>query len=73
MLTQEQIQHFATRLTRNGTPVRFMIDGCSVNIETGARTPKGSNVMSQIVYWSFDRETAREIAKTIGARAVFSN
>ena len=44
MLTQEQIQHFAAKLTRNGTPVRFMVDGCSV-----------------------------KIAKTIGARAVFSS
>lgn len=71
-LTKKQILHFAKRLTREGTPVRFQEGGQTVNIVTGEKQPKGINVIHQLTYWNFDRETAREIAKATGTKAVFS-
>ena len=69
-LTQEQID--ALRLVPNGTPVRFQENGQTCNISTGEKLPKGVNVMYQQVYWRFTRETALEIAKLTGTKAVFS-
>ena len=73
-LTQEQFDEMQKMLvpTAEGVPVRFLKDGQALNIVTGKRASKGSNVIYHPVYWNFTRETARLIADQIGARAVFS-
>ncbi len=54
-----------------GIPVRFIHDGCAVNIITGDRNSKGCNVMYQKVYWNFPKEVAKEIALLTGTKPVF--
>ena len=71
VLTKIQSEQFKQKIIPQGDPVRFMRGGSSVNITTGETTPKGCNVIDQIVYWCFARETSREIANLIGARAEF--
>jgi len=70
-LTSDQIAEVKGEMVKSGVPVRFMKGGGSLNIETGKTTPKGTNVMHQIVYWNFSKETAKKIADWLGARASF--
>ena len=70
-LSPEQISEIKGEMVKNGVPVRFMKGGGSLNIETGKTTPRGANVMHQIVYWNFTKETAKKIADWLGARASF--
>lgn len=71
-LTKSQIDEVAGELVQNGVPVRFMHNGCSLNISTGETTSKGCNVMYQQVYWKFTKETSKKIAKWLKVKAVFS-
>ena len=72
-LTIEQMQAIAAEHTsHSGDPVRFMHAGRSVNIVTGEyASERGANVMYHLVYWKFDRETARIIAGMTGTRPAF--
>ncbi len=70
-LTPAQIDEIKGEMVNSGVPVRFMKGGGSLNIETGQTTPRGANVMHQIVYWNFTKETAKKIADWLGARASF--
>jgi hypothetical protein len=70
-LTSDQIAEIKGEMIKSGVPVRFMKGGGSLNIETGQTTPRGANVMHQIVYWNFTKETAKKIADWLGARASF--
>lgn len=70
-LTKDQIEEIKGEMVSKGVPVRFMKGGGSMNIVTG-EIEKGANVMHQIVYWNFTKETSKKIAKMLGARAVFS-
>ena len=72
-LTEEQIAHYQAALVNPGIPVRFLHNGGALNIITGQVQPRGINVIYQRVYWNFSRETASEIAKILGVRAVFSD
>jgi Flp pilus assembly protein TadG len=71
-LTQEQIDQIRPKLIKDGIPVRFQENGQTCNIETGAKQPKGINVMYQLVYWNFTKEVAKEIAKLTGTKLIFS-
>jgi len=71
-LTPEQVKEIQKEMVRDGIPVRFMHGGQSLNITTGETVPKGTNVMYQIVYWNFPKETSQKIAKWLGVKAVFS-
>lgn len=72
MLTDQQIGELRDELVPDGVPVRFQIDGQTVNIFTGERQPKGINVIHQLHYWHFTRPTAEKIAQWLGAKAIFS-
>jgi len=56
----------------NATPVRFLHHGQNLTIQSGRLMPKGVNVIHQIVYWNFTRETATRIAKALNVSPVFS-
>lgn len=71
MLTQEQKDELQEEMVKNGEPVRFLKDGCNLNLSTGQTMRKGVNVVHQIVYWNFTRETAKKIADWLGVKAVF--
>ncbi len=53
--------------------VRFLVDGCNLQIGTGYLSPRGVNVLHQTCYWNFSEETSRKIAEWLGAKAVFSD
>jgi len=71
-LSKEQIEEVRGEMGKGGVPVRFMSGGQSMDIITGEKTGKGANVMHQLVYWNFSKETAKKIAKWLGVRADFS-
>ena len=71
-LTTEQTDEIRGELIKEGVPVRFLHNGRNLSIVSGALQPKGINVMYQVVYWHFTRETANKIARWLGCRAVFS-
>lgn len=71
-LTAEEISAIKPKLVRNGVPVRFMHEGCACNIETGAKQPKGINVIYQWHWWNFTREVAKEVAQLTGTKPIFS-
>lgn len=70
-LTPEQIAEVKKEMVSKGVPVRFMSGGGSLDIVSGKVSAKGTNVMHQIVYWNFTKETAKKIAQWLGARASF--
>jgi hypothetical protein len=71
-MTPEQIAEVKQEMVKDGTPVRFQIDGRTVaNLTTLDLHTKGINVIHQTVYWNFTKETAQKIAGWIGAKAVF--
>lgn len=72
VLTPTEITQFKAERIPNGIPVRFMHEGQSVNVITGALDPKGCNIMYQTTYWNFDRKTSLKIATLTGTRATFS-
>lgn len=71
-LTPEQVKEIQGEMVRDGVPVRFMKGGESMDIVTGKTTPKGTNVMYQMVYWNFTKDTAKKIAGWLGVKPVFS-
>jgi hypothetical protein len=71
-LSKDQIEEVKKEMVPNGVPVRFLDGGESMDIITGQKTGRGSNVMHQIVYWNFTKETSKKIAKWLGVRPVFS-
>ncbi len=72
-LTNEQIEEVLKERVamRDAFPVRFLHDGRALNIETGALDKKGINVMHQLTYWAFNKETSRKIAKWLEVKAVY--
>ena len=50
-LTDEQLDSLPLDTDESNPPVRFLADGCNVNICTGVCMSKGTNVIHQIVYW----------------------
>jgi hypothetical protein len=58
-------------MVSKGVPVRFMLGGGSLDIVSGKVSAKGTNVIHQIVYWNFTKDTAKKIAKWLGARPSF--
>jgi len=71
-LTSEQIDEIKKELVSKGVPVRFLDGGQAINIETGERQKKGINIIYQIVYWNFTKDTAKKIAKWLGVKPVWS-
>lgn len=71
-LTEEQIKEVQNEQVQDGVPVRFQINGQTLNIVTGDLQTRGINVMYQIVYWNFTKETSQKIANWLGAKAIFS-
>lgn len=71
-LTPEQKEEIKAEMVPmgKGSPVRFKKDGGTLNISTGEIT-KGGNVINQVAYWNFTKDTSKKIAKMLGARAVF--
>lgn len=74
-LTEEQIESIKARMVPMGAgvPVRFLDGGCAVNISTGEKCSKGSNVIYHPVYWTFTRELAKEVAAMTETKPVWSN
>jgi hypothetical protein len=71
-LDEKEIDYFAGRMIPNCTPVRFMHDRKSVNIEHGEYVSiPGTNIIHQMVYWNIPKDEARQIAKLTGTRADF--
>ncbi len=70
-LTEDQIEELKKELVPKGKPVRFLKDGCSVDIITGHKLPKGTNVFNQYVYWHFTEEVSGRIAELLGVKAVY--
>lgn len=71
-LTPGQAKELHGEMVKNGVPVRFLIGGQAIDIVSGKAASKGSNIMYHPVYWNFSKETAKKIAKWLGAKAVFS-
>ena len=71
-LDKKEVSYFVGRMVPNCTPVRFMHDRKSVNIEHGeyASIP-GTNIINQLVYWNIPKPEALQIAKLTGTRADF--
>jgi len=72
-LTPEQIDEIRAEMVPNGTPVRFQIGGQTLDISTGRLQPKGINVIHQIHYWKFTKDTSEKIAKWVGAKPIYSD
>ena len=72
-LTPDQSKEVQGELVKKGVPVRFLIGGQAIDIVSGKAASKGSNIMYHPVYWNFTKETAKKIAKWLGAKAVFSD
>lgn len=71
-LTDEQLTEVEDEMVSNGIPCRFQINGQTLDIETRELQPKGINVIRQIHYWGFTRETANKIANWLNCKVVFS-
>jgi len=71
-LTAKQIEYYCKQMINHGVPCRFMFDGRNLNIVDGFLIKKGINVMYQMVYWHFSKETAKEIAKELDCQVIFS-
>ena len=71
LTTRQRTELQAELVPEHGVPVRFLIDGCAIDIMTGVACKKGSNVIYHPVYWGFTRATSRKVASWLGARAVF--
>ena len=69
ILTLGQVNRYLGRQVVTGTPVRFMNNKKSYNIITGKEY--GGNVINQLVYWHFDKNTAKEIAQLTNTKAIF--
>ncbi len=72
MLTPEQVIIVKKQMVQNGVPVRFQINGQTMNISTGELQPKGINIINQLVYWNFSKDTSKQIAEWLYCKAVFS-
>ena len=70
-LTEDQIEYFKKKMVPKGVPIRFLQNGQNLDVITGELMPKGINIMHQIVYWNFDKETGKEIANLLGVNAYF--
>ena len=73
-LTREQINEAKAEMVNASQtkPCRFMCNGQNLNICTGELLPKGTNVIDQLVYWQFTKETANKIAKWLDCKIVWS-
>ena len=71
-LTPEQMEEAKKEMVPTGVPVRFQVGGRTLGIQDGHLQKKGINVIHQIVYWYFTRETSLKIAKWLGATPIFS-
>lgn len=70
-LTDAQVAEIKAEMVALGTPVRFQRHGCTMDIITGHCQPLGINVIHQIAYWRFTKETSKKIAKWLNVKAVF--
>jgi len=70
-LTDSQYHEICEEAIPNARPVRFLVDGCALNILTGYMQRRGTNVVHQMVYWNFSQETADKIAQWLGAKVVW--
>ncbi|MGO9014668.1 MAG: hypothetical protein ACLQF0_06775 [Dissulfurispiraceae bacterium] len=71
-LTNDQMEEVKKEMVSNGIPVRFLHQGCCLDIITGHLQKKGINIIHQRHYWTFTRETSLKIAKWLGVAAEFS-
>lgn len=67
-LSPEQIAEIRDELVPNGTPVRFQIGGQTLDICTGRLQRKGINVIHQIHYWKFSKNTSEKISQWLGGK-----
>lgn len=70
-LSPEQHAEIKKEVVGQGVPVRFMVKGRALNITTGELTQKFVNVIHQITYWNFTKDTAKKIGEWLGARPVW--
>jgi len=71
-LTKEQLDEIRPKMIKNGVPVRFMYQGQACNITTGEMQKKHINVIYQLHYWHFDKDTSKTIAKLTNTIPIFS-
>jgi len=62
-LNDEQLDSLSQTTDRHNPPVRFLADGCNVNICTGVCMTKGTNVIYQLVYWDRPKEFVNKVLK----------
>lgn len=72
-LNPKQVEEVKAEMVKNGVPVRFMYNGQNLDINTGELLSKGINVIHQVVYWNFTKETAKKIEKMLNVKAVWSD
>ena len=70
-LSDEQLEEIDKETIDNGIPVRFLQDGCAVDIINGTKYPRGTNVLYHPVYWHFSKETSIKIGKWLSLKPVF--
>ena len=56
-LTKKQLDSLSKETDKTRKPVRFLIAGCAIDIETGEMNSKGSYIMYHAVYWDLPKET----------------
>lgn len=67
-LTEEQVKYFLNKVSKDKSkckPVRFQLNGRTMNISTGELQERGINVIHQYFYWNFTNETANEIGRVL--------
>jgi len=55
-LTAEQLSVLPQILDKESKPIRFLAEGCAVNICTGVACSKNSNIIYHPVYWCRPKE-----------------
>jgi hypothetical protein len=67
----QEIEALKAEQVPSGVPVRFLYQGRNLNISNGRLMTKGVNIIYQVVYWNFLRETSKKIAQALGVEAIF--
>ena len=50
-LTEKQMATLPQEINKDSKPIRFLADGCAINICTGVNYSKGSNIIYHPIYW----------------------
>ena len=69
----EEIQQDVSELDDIETkPCRFLVEGRALDICTGVKCSRNSNVFYHPVYWNFSKDVANKISGWLNAKVVWS-